>query len=339
MATPTALPFVQKFYLAESLDPIHIGTGEFRLGRVDNTIVREPGTNLPKIPGSSLSGVARAYTAMLTGRYRWMDGAEEKMCAGKGGPDGEKHCGKPECPVCATYGFSIGQRSFQGLAQIGDARILFFPVHSPCGPLWISCPEVLADAGIPGLPAPGDSAIVFGAGQLDGIDGAPVVVGWRALLRLEQTRLENTPAVNTWQCGARLLSGVSQLAPALSRLVVVSERHFSDIVNDHLEVRTSVSISPATGAAEHGALFTAEAIPRATFFFFPVTYLKPGYFRVPSPDGPGKPVQNGGVDATVEDIRQRVEDGLKLMEMLGVGGINTRGMGRLRLLLGEEHES
>jgi CRISPR-associated protein Cmr4 len=37
-----------------TLDPVHIGTGGYRLGRVDNTIVREPGTNLPKIPGTSL---------------------------------------------------------------------------------------------------------------------------------------------------------------------------------------------------------------------------------------------------------------------------------------------
>jgi CRISPR-associated protein Cmr4 len=334
MEANVPLPYEQRLYLAESLDPIHIGTGEFRLGRVDNTIVREPGTNLPKIPGSSLSGVARAYTAMLTGKYRWMDGTEEKMCAGKGGPNGEKHCGKADCPVCTTYGFSIGQRSFQGLAQIGDARILFFPVHSPCGPLWISCPEVLADAGVPDMPDPGDSAIAVGPGQLDAIEGAPVVIGWRSLPRLQRTL-----AVDTWQCGGKLLSAVSQLVPALARLVILSERHFSDIVNDHLEVRTSVSISPSTGAAEHGALFTSEAIPRATFFFFPVTCLKPEFFLVPLPNGQSSPVRNEGEDATVNHIHKRVEDGLKLMEMLGVGGINTRGMGRLRLLQGAEHES
>ena len=55
-----------KWLAGLALDPIHIGTGEFRLGRVDNTIVREPGSNLPKIPGSSIAGVARAYVAMNT---------------------------------------------------------------------------------------------------------------------------------------------------------------------------------------------------------------------------------------------------------------------------------
>jgi len=57
-------PFHRKKYYALTLDPVHVGTGGYRLGRVDNTITREPGTNLPKIPGSSLNGVTRAYTAM-----------------------------------------------------------------------------------------------------------------------------------------------------------------------------------------------------------------------------------------------------------------------------------
>ena len=35
-------------YFAYTIDPLHIGSGGYRLGRVDNTIVRDPGTNLPK---------------------------------------------------------------------------------------------------------------------------------------------------------------------------------------------------------------------------------------------------------------------------------------------------
>jgi CRISPR-associated protein Cmr4 len=56
-------PDVLRYY-ALALDPIHVGTGRMRLGRVDLSIVREPGTNLPKIPGTSLAGAARAYAAM-----------------------------------------------------------------------------------------------------------------------------------------------------------------------------------------------------------------------------------------------------------------------------------
>ena len=38
----------------KTLEPVHVGAGGYRLGRVDKTICREPGTNLPKIPGTSL---------------------------------------------------------------------------------------------------------------------------------------------------------------------------------------------------------------------------------------------------------------------------------------------
>lgn len=63
-------------YVLMTLDPVHIGTGGYRLGRVDNSIVREPGTNLPKVPGTSLSGAIRQYAA-----YRY----ENPPCAGQGG--------------------------------------------------------------------------------------------------------------------------------------------------------------------------------------------------------------------------------------------------------------
>ncbi len=56
--------YTQQRLLFMTLDPVHIGAGGYRLGRVDMTIAREPGTNLPKIPGTSLAGAARSYAAM-----------------------------------------------------------------------------------------------------------------------------------------------------------------------------------------------------------------------------------------------------------------------------------
>ena len=54
------------------------------------------------------------------------------------------------------------------------------------------------------------------------------------------------------------------------RIVLISDKLFTHVVNSNLEVRTSVSINPETGAAEEGALFTYEAIPRATFLWMDV---------------------------------------------------------------------
>jgi hypothetical protein len=59
-----SMPYLRKTYYALALDPVHIGSGEMQMGRVDNPIVRDAASNLPKIPATSLAGVARTYTAM-----------------------------------------------------------------------------------------------------------------------------------------------------------------------------------------------------------------------------------------------------------------------------------
>src|SRR5579884_1335515 len=51
-------------HLALCLDPVHVGTGGYRLGRVDMSIVRDPATGIPKIPGTSLAGAVRAYAEL-----------------------------------------------------------------------------------------------------------------------------------------------------------------------------------------------------------------------------------------------------------------------------------
>ena len=137
------------------------GPANSRLGRMNNTIVREPGTGLPKIPGTSIAGVTRAYMAMREGKYlrpkKNGDGISEmdkegkpvlESCAGKGGPDGMEHCRLAGCPVCTAFGFSRKGASFQGLAMFTDARILLFPVATMAGPRWVTSPWTLLDAGV-----------------------------------------------------------------------------------------------------------------------------------------------------------------------------------------------
>ena len=54
----------EKQIFSIATDPIYIGTGGYTIGRVDNTIVRDPTTKIPKIPGSSLAGTWRYYVAL-----------------------------------------------------------------------------------------------------------------------------------------------------------------------------------------------------------------------------------------------------------------------------------
>ncbi len=282
-------------YFALALDPIHVGTGGMRLGRVDMSIVREPGTNLPKIPGTSLAGAARTYAAMQeVGKF--------PQCAGKDG-----HCGAPDCPICVTFGFSKGSgASFQGLAQFSDARLVFFPVHSLAGPVWVTCPDVLKEVGVTEAEPAHEQVRVAGGVQQSG----KLNLGW---LMLDVTK-------DAFSLDNQLSKVPDDIK---KRAVLVSSKMFGHIVNDNLEVRTSVSIDPQTGAAAEGALFTYEALPRASVLFFDVIVSDPKFYRI---DG------KIPLDGDIEKAKKAVQDGLRLFETLGVGGMNTRGMGRLRVL-------
>jgi CRISPR-associated protein Cmr4 len=86
-------------------------------------------------------------------------------------------------------------------------------------------------------------------------------------------------------------------------------------VNDHLEVRTSVEIDDETGAAKTGHLFTYEAIPRGTVLGFEIAFdARRG---------------NGTRKEGVLRMLERAFQGLKL---LGMGGMGTRGFGRIEIL-------
>jgi len=296
-------------YYALTIDPVHVGTGGYRLGRVDNAIVREPGTNLPKIPGTSISGVARSNTAMKTGKF--------PRCAGKGKEEGEdvqQHCGEKNCPVCVAFGFSKKGNSFQGLAQFFDARILFFPVYSMIGPVWITSPSVLADTGI----KPGVSVSPEGFKAINREYNKPLNFGW---LMLQKDATNSKEEVSFDSLGTCDVCGLIR-----DNAFIVSDKVFSRIVNDNLEVRTSVAIDPETGAAEDKALFTYEAIPRGTVMWFDVVYNDKTHFKI----------QNQSITISNEDIQRAVLNGLQLMEHLGVGGMNTRGMGRFKVWEGRK---
>jgi CRISPR-associated protein Cmr4 len=109
-----------------------------------------------------------------------------------------------------------------------------------------------------------------------------------------------------------------------SRIVLVSDKLFSQIVNSNLEVRTSVSIDPRTGAAAEGALFTYEALPRATWLWLDVVEddYRNGF---PASDPKAQQFQH---KRPLDVVRA----GLELAEYLGIGGMGTRGFGRVKLM-------
>jgi CRISPR-associated protein Cmr4 len=325
--------YVRQRYLFMTLDPVHIGTGGYRLGRVDNSIVREPGTKIPKIPGTSLHGAARSYAAQL---YETPEAAGQSH-------DQIEH--PDENPVCYTFGYikkspndsdTDKAKIYSGVVNIFDAHVILFPVHSMVGPVWVSTVERLEEAGFEVSTLPGtwntDQAVLTWQ-RTD-----PLNLGWLMVGVAGQVTV--TPPQN-WQNESRW--------QAIKRIVLVKDSLFSHIVNSNLEVRTSVAISPETGAAEARALFTYEAIPRATFLTAEVVLDDYGVGTADEKQqGNGDEQKNGRSlrrlypfpTPTEKDIPggawnhplDVVKAGFRMIEWLGVGGMGTRGFGRMGMV-------
>ncbi|MFQ6089405.1 MAG: type III-B CRISPR module RAMP protein Cmr4 [Candidatus Methanofastidiosia archaeon] len=328
-------PYENKRYFGMALDPIHIGTGGYRLGRVDNTIARDAATNLPIIFGSSIEGTARTYAyyqgVRMKEENKDSDGIYKNMtkgCAGKGDPTKEKlQCGT--CAVCVTFGYTEAKngKSLHGMAQFSDAKILFFPVHTMIGPVWVTTGEILKEVGLNNFEVPSKKEEVVISNQIQGNHGPERLnLGWLYL----NTKGDNNQNLTNDFTQIQLLGNNEITAKILERIVVVHNDIFHQIVNSNLEVRTSVSIDPQTGAAEERALFTYEAIPRSTVMYFDVVYNNPEHFDL----NHVKFKDNGGNDRKpqLSDIQNTVKKGLCLFEHLGIGGMGTRGFGRFKIL-------
>ncbi len=285
-----------------ALDPTHIGAGGYRMGRVDLTILRDAGTNLPKIPGSSLNGATRsAAIYSLDERQR-----QKAMAYARATIDSSNrahpHKGADD-PIASIFGYAEGEdngASRIGVVSFRDAEILAFPVPTMLGPRWITTAHLLIGAGLADVPQPpSEEKVMVQAGA-----AAPkrLNLGW-LLLEAEARKI---PFDTT---------GLEVFKHIKERLVVVHDNLFAAIVNANLETRTSVSIDFETGAAAKGALFTYEATPRGTVFRGQID-LDDGRF----PD-------------LAKAALPLLKDALGLACTLGLGGMTTRGFGRMQFAL------
>jgi len=311
-----------------ALDPIHVGTGGARIGRVDLTIVRDPVTQIPKIPGSSLAGVYRAYVAMEYEENRPSQFPNRKKpfypdCAGLGLDPNRGHCRQPDCPVCTVFGFARGAGQaggFAGLAAFTDAHVLLCPVPTRQGPMWVTAPQALRLIGLE------VSGVEDDAVYLDSDSQNHLNLGWLLLPVRKCTEMSKIKD---------RLRNLSLPDYIRNRLALVRDGLLAHIVNSNLEVRTSVAIDPATGAAEERALFSYEALPRGTVLIWEIIAKNPKHFQVGE-----KPVSvtfDGGQPMDAPDkVHQVAQQAHPYLEHLGIGGMGTRGMGRVKVLSASE---
>ncbi len=305
-------------YLLMTTDPVHIGTGGYRLGRVDNSIVREPGTRVPKIPGTSLHGAARSYAAQLYETPKAAGQSRDKVQE----PD--------KNPVCYTFGYIKKSKNgdeekttaYSGVVNIFDAQVLLFPVHSMAGPVWVSTVARLREAGFAIENVPDDWNV--GAALLTWERTDVLNLGW---LMVNVAGKVTVTAPDKWKDEKRWKA-------VADRIVLVQEALFGHVVNSNLEVRTSVAIDPERGAAEDKALFTYEALPRATFLTAEVV-LDDYRNAWPLSQETWNKTAKGNVlpgNQTWSGPLEVVRASLKMIEWLGVGGMGTRGFGRMAIV-------
>lgn len=131
-------------YFVATADPVDLAASP--------GFARDPATLLPYLPAPFLAAALRRGVAQAFGK--------EATCGAAGGPAAA--CGRADCPVCTVFGFLREQQAggLTGLAAVGDARLLLFPLATSRGPFWIGSPATLrlalglADLTLPRL-APG----------------------------------------------------------------------------------------------------------------------------------------------------------------------------------------
>ncbi|MEN3009266.1 type III-B CRISPR module RAMP protein Cmr4 [Pseudothermotoga sp.] len=346
------MPSYKKFlHIGMALDPIHVGTGGARIGRVDLTIVRDPITRVPKIPGSSLAGVYRTYVAMAETEAKSDRKIDNKNwpyyphCAGLGLARNSYlgHCGQPDCPVCTVFGFARGKDQtggFAGLAAFSDAHVLLFPVSTYRGPYWITCPMALQFLGLELSNIRDNTAYLIEKSNQSSDhlieksnQSSQLNFGWLFLptKTFDDERQEN-------QNVQKKLKELSIPDSIKGRIAILPDHLFIHVVNSNLEVRTSVSINPETGTAEEKALFSYEALPRTTVLVWEIIAKNPRHFKINGKD----------VDVTLNQDRKMVspDEVLEItkkahpyLEHLGIGGMGTRGMGRVKVLHSKDADS
>ena len=205
----------------------------------------------------------------------------------------------------------------KGILRFYDGQIVFFPVSSIQGTVWITTKELIEYWFKEIKDKNGENIKI-----LKDVKDEVYIIKWDKDLKPSSLNLGwILLKVGKPKDGKEIVLP-QEIVNWVKRIVVVSDKLFSHIVNDNLEIRTSVRIDSNTGTAAKSALFTYEAIPRETVLGFEI-----------------------GVDkalAKQRDIDENIVSTIigkvsPYLRNLGIGGMGTRGFGRLEIVLKNEN--
>jgi len=272
-----------------SVTPVHAGSGA-ELSVIDLPIQRERHTGFPVIWGQSLKGVLRRA-------YERLDNSQnkEKTEVIFGPPTDRAH-------------------EHAGAISVGDAKVLLFPVRSLKGVFaYVTCPLVLErfkrDLELGGINLDFDADIAE--------DEA--IVSLNTSIEVEGKIIIEDIVLNANKRDISNLMGfifkISPISIDESRIVIVHDDIFTNLVQMATEVVARVKISSETGTVERGALWYEEYLPSDTLLYSLIAV--------------GKPRKSINGLSTANDI---VEE-LKVFEgkFVQIGGNETIGKGFVKL--------
>ncbi|CAK8719057.1 hypothetical protein GMJAKD_08330 [Candidatus Electrothrix aarhusensis] len=328
-----------------TLDPLHIGVGQDIMGEVDLPIDRESETGVPRIPGTALKGGFRAHAAWKLK----MDGEKTKPCPGDQPAEQEgeaeksngslpkgHYCGITSCPICQTFGYpsvklkNTGGESesipgHEGRVYFRDARLAFFPAATDKGTVWFSTPGRAAawlDLGeeeYPELLVSGTDHLALSISEEK--TGTELRIGWIHIRGMKSTTEE--PHIQLVLDALR--NATDRTFPTkeywqhiIKHTVLLDDTSFYRLVETCLERRTCNRVDQDTGTVAEGALFSYEALPRASLLYTRI-HAKRSF--------PGNlPGKIDGDYASPLAVCELAREGFARM---GIGGMQTRGLGSL----------
>jgi CRISPR-associated protein Cmr4 len=286
-----------------ALTPIHTGSGN-SVSYIDLPVQRERHTSFPNMAGSGLKGVFRALA-----KREWNNDNDVDLIFGP--EDGNA--------ISSCIAFT-------------DAKTLLYPVRSVRNIFaWITCPFVLKrfkeDLESAGkeiknffIPEVSDDKIIVASNSSLIINNANLKkVGLEEFV-FDIDNFKNVNLDILENLLKKYIPETDTMKNISSRLAIVSDNVFTDLVNYAIEVRTRIKIDQTTGTAQGTALFTIEMVPSESIFYSLVFTNDPKTKRKEENSSNDKSINNAY--EVINKIKELIDN-----KIIQVGGDETIGLG------------
>jgi CRISPR-associated protein Cmr4 len=255
----------------KAISPVHAGTGQ-SIDSVDMPIQRERHSGIPKIEGSGLKGSIKHfiyrpfYSELEELKKKETDLKKENKELIETEKTRKKDLEEIEKKIFAYFGSDDGSE-FASAIGITDAKLLLFPIKSTEGIFkLITCPYVLNRW----LEDIGKSLVNLTVEDSEYIPLDNTINGRIVLEEYIFSKVENLNDSKHVLTILDTIKNANKNCVDTSKVVILNDTTFIDLVTMYTEVITRNKINILTGTAEGTGLFTEEYLPCESVMYFNV---------------------------------------------------------------------